>query len=284
MRICAITMVHNEAFFLPRWIAYYGGQLGRENLYVLDHGSTDGSTDDVGGANRMRLPRPEVDQQQRQTLVMDMVRGMLQFFDVVIYADCDDLLIPDPAKYDGLADYCARTQRPATYAIGVNVQQLVDVEPPLDRSAPILGQRRFCRLHLRMCKPLVTRVPIRWINGYHTSDQRPGMDPDLILFHMKYMDLAMCLQRLAYTRAMPWSERSLRLGRGRHQRIDDDALVRRFKKDAQAYRSGPLPFDFSLEASEINRNATIKDSGFWSFELDNPSKFMEIPERFFGIV
>ena len=33
-KICALTMVRNDEFYLRKWVAYYGGQLGRENLYV----------------------------------------------------------------------------------------------------------------------------------------------------------------------------------------------------------------------------------------------------------
>ena len=34
-RIAAITMARNDNFFLGRWIAYYGQNIGYENLYVL---------------------------------------------------------------------------------------------------------------------------------------------------------------------------------------------------------------------------------------------------------
>ena len=34
-RIAAITMVRGDAFYLRKWTAWYGGQLGEENLYIL---------------------------------------------------------------------------------------------------------------------------------------------------------------------------------------------------------------------------------------------------------
>ena len=34
-RIAAITMVRNDAFYLRKWTAWYGAQLGEENLYIL---------------------------------------------------------------------------------------------------------------------------------------------------------------------------------------------------------------------------------------------------------
>ena len=34
-RIAAITMVRGDAFYLRKWTAWYGGQFGEENLYIL---------------------------------------------------------------------------------------------------------------------------------------------------------------------------------------------------------------------------------------------------------
>lgn len=33
-KIAAITMARNDAFFLKKWVSYYGKELGRENLYI----------------------------------------------------------------------------------------------------------------------------------------------------------------------------------------------------------------------------------------------------------
>jgi hypothetical protein len=40
--VAAIAMVFNEPVFLPIWLAYYGVELGYENLFVIDDGSNDG--------------------------------------------------------------------------------------------------------------------------------------------------------------------------------------------------------------------------------------------------
>ncbi len=47
VRIAAITFCRDEGRMLPLWVRYYGGQLGLENLYVVDDNSEDGSTDDL---------------------------------------------------------------------------------------------------------------------------------------------------------------------------------------------------------------------------------------------
>src|SRR5436190_17272313 len=47
-RRAALTMVQNEAVFLPIWLRYYSRFFGPDDLYVLDHDTSDGSTDRDG--------------------------------------------------------------------------------------------------------------------------------------------------------------------------------------------------------------------------------------------
>src|SRR5262245_57139984 len=46
-RVAVLTTVRDEAQMLPRWLDYYGRQVGSENLLVLDDNSVDGSTKDL---------------------------------------------------------------------------------------------------------------------------------------------------------------------------------------------------------------------------------------------
>lgn len=56
-RICALTMVRNDDFFLRKWVAYYGGQLGLENLYVYFDGEDQVVPDFCDGVNVTVRPR-----------------------------------------------------------------------------------------------------------------------------------------------------------------------------------------------------------------------------------
>ena len=41
-RLAVITMVYNESFNVPYWVAYYSSQVDSlSDLYILDHGSDD---------------------------------------------------------------------------------------------------------------------------------------------------------------------------------------------------------------------------------------------------
>ena len=64
MTTAVITFVYNEAVNLPIWRRYYGGIFGERNLFVIDHSSSDGSTDDLGDMNKLWLHREELDERK----------------------------------------------------------------------------------------------------------------------------------------------------------------------------------------------------------------------------
>lgn len=280
----AITMVYNESLFLNRWIDYYSKELGRDKLLIIDHGSNDGSTNNLSGLNYLKLERTPFDDEARAAMIGNFVNGLLSYNDCCIYSDCDEFLVPDPDIYEGLEHYCSSLKTEAAYAVGLDVRQLVGREPPIDLNLPFLGQRRYARLRMSMCKPLITKGQIRWNPGFHTSNKKPGFDKDLILFHMKYVDLNASLSRLAVTRAMSWSEVSIDKKRGAHQRETDEKMQGRFLNDKKSFDAGPEKFDFQEEERLINEGAYSDSKGNYIKGLEYNNKYVEIPERFFGIV
>ena len=69
MKIAALTMVFNERHLLPIWVHHYGSAIGRENLYVVDDGSDDGSTSGLGDVKVMRRSRGLLDENKRVNMI-----------------------------------------------------------------------------------------------------------------------------------------------------------------------------------------------------------------------
>lgn len=63
--LACVTMAYNEADMLPIWLKHYGRQAKPANCFVLDHGSDDGSTANLGGAHLLRLARSPLDELSR---------------------------------------------------------------------------------------------------------------------------------------------------------------------------------------------------------------------------
>ncbi len=192
-RVAALTMARDEADMLPRWIDYYGRQLGSENLIVIDDNSVDGSTENLPCAVYRMQPAPWKSSWvvARRKLVSGFARGLLACYDVVLYTDVDEYLVPDPAHYGSLAHYLStNSDRPVIAALGLNVLHNPRFEPTFDHSRPILAQRRFVKFSPEMCKPLIKRSPAEWSAGFHGIKSPFVIDRGLLLLHLKYYDMS----------------------------------------------------------------------------------------------
>lgn len=184
------TIVRNEGFWLPRWVKHYA-HVG--DLYVLDHESDDGSTHDAlrKGFAKFDVSRPHTDD---VGWMLDTVQGfqarLFGVYDRVVFAEVDEFLIPDPARYDTLANYLAWNTSDQITATGYDVVMRAG-DPALNLSEPILSQRGWKR-NDRWDKTLVASGPMKWEVGFHRPVEgtpRPEPTPDLLLVHFHYADL-----------------------------------------------------------------------------------------------
>src|SRR6476619_6562901 len=97
------TMVYNERIFLPIWLRHYSRFFAPEDIYVIDHATTDGSTD-AGGFVRIPVEHPSDDDYWRVEVVEHEQRELLDRYDVVLATDVDEIVAPDP-RVGTLGDY-----------------------------------------------------------------------------------------------------------------------------------------------------------------------------------
>lgn len=278
---CVFTMAHNERVNLPIWAGHHGRQVGAENLYVLDHGSTDGSTANLGPVQVVPVERTEFDEYSRTQLINDFQHDLLKRYDIVIYTDCDELVAPDPMRYANLRAYLGRLTRPVTSTVGLNLVHIPNREPRIDLSRPILSQRHYASFSSYYCKPLLVREPVQWSIGFHACDKETVVDPDLYLFHLKSMDQSLAVERLHYTRQMEWAASNLSHNIGSHQRATDDEFVRaHFGGKAHAVETGRVePFDCKPLIKDMLGAMTTDGQGFRRNGVCN-GPVMEIPSHF----
>jgi hypothetical protein len=213
-RAVAITMVRNESFMLPRWLEYYVGQLGAENVVVLDDGTTDGSTSGLD-VSLLRVPpissepakktwgrrrgqgagarQPVQFDLRRVSLVNHLSSGLLSYVDTVLYVDVDEFLVPHPRTGLDLRGYLARLDRRIVAGVGLNLIHQPSSEGTFDPERGFLEQRRHVAFVPSMCKPSVKRVPAGWLAGFHGSEVRYQVDPNLLLLHTKFFDIETAL-------------------------------------------------------------------------------------------
>lgn len=185
-----LTMARDEGPLLRRWIDHYARHVGPENLLVLDDNSTDGSTADLGcTVHRIPgLPGGGAFEASRMRLVSGVGAGLLAAYDYVVFTDVDEFLVVDPTRFASLGDLLEERGRPEV--VGSVAMDLVQLpgEPAIDLGRPLLQQRAYAKFSPVMCKPSVKRVPAKWAVGSHGVAAPYAVDPDLYMFHLKFVD------------------------------------------------------------------------------------------------
>jgi hypothetical protein len=196
-QVLAMTMAHNEGDMLRRWASYYGGQVGHRNLLVLDHGSTDGSTEQLENVPILRIPRKIPDRHrpgwfdlQRTRAINRIALGLLAFYDAIIYSDTDEFLIADPSIFGSLLEVIEHHPSAGFIAgVGLNVLHDVDHEAALDSARPVLEQRHIAAIAPGYSKPLIRRSQDEWLRGFHGATVSYRVVPGLYLLHLKFADV-----------------------------------------------------------------------------------------------
>jgi hypothetical protein len=217
-RRAVVTMVHNEAVFFPIWLRYYSRFFAADDIYVLDHESTDGSTTG-GGFVRIPVAHDSVDHTWMVRTIESLQHELIERYDVVLATDVDEIVAPDP-NWGSLGDYIDRFDEEFVNCLGYELLHVRDVEGPFRVDRPVLEQRGYWFANDGYDKPLLSTVPMTWTPGFHSRpDGRMVLDPDLRLIHLHRMDYDVCFARHRWRRSRGWNQRDVAAGWAQHNRI-----------------------------------------------------------------
>ena len=282
-KIAAVTMVYNEAHFLPRWIGHYAAQFGAENCTIIDHGSDDGCTDAPGRVNLLRIPRSPTDEAERASFVSTVCAALLTWYDWVIYTDVDEFLVADPAHYPTIRDLLAASPHKVVTAVGFNVHHDDPREPPIAPDRPVAGQRRWMMMVAAMCKPVAIAHPVQWAPGFHSSDA--GVEfGRLFLFHLRNYDTQQSLKRLHKTRTMPWRD----YGADPNAIISDEEWRTRMRQVMNQIRRAGLSLDIDKPPlagllERLRKESEQRNNEVYKLRLELAvPELWELPPRFAG--
>ncbi|MCB0977109.1 MAG: glycosyltransferase family 2 protein [Acidimicrobiales bacterium] len=217
-----VTIVRNENVFFPLWLRYYGQFFAPEDIYVFDHGSSDGSTD-VGGFNKEVVSHETVDHNWMRKTIQAKQNELIERYDVVLINDVDEIIAPNPEKYGTLGDFIDAFDEEFVNCHGYELLHHRDTEPPIDLEASIMAQRGWWFPNFAYSKPILATVPMKWYDGFHArQDGRANFDYDLRLIHLHRFDYDLCRERHRFRSSVPWSGRDLESNSGYQNRITDD--------------------------------------------------------------
>lgn len=204
-KICAITMVRNDEFYLRKWVEYYGAQLGKENLRIYFDGEDQQIPVFCTGIYtelKPRIPGLVVKAEKERLAFLSNQAARLmkeEGYDLVIGIDADEFLVVDPKLGKTLSEYLSSIDiNVSVSGLGVDVGQHLDYEKAIDASRPFLSQRSYAYLCSRYTKPSVIAEPVRWGSGFHRiKGHNYHIDKNLYLFHFGSIDLEMIKERMS---------------------------------------------------------------------------------------
>jgi hypothetical protein len=238
-RSAVLTIVQNESIFFPIWLGYYSRYFGAQDIYVLDHDSTDGSTEG-GGFVRIPVSHDSFDNSWMVSTVERHQRELLESYDVVVVVDVDEIVAPAP-PLGTLGDYLARFDEEWVNCLGYEVLHQAGSEPPFDPGKPVLEQRSTWFASTAYDKPAIAATPLSWRPGFHgRTDYHFNGDPDLRLIHLHRMDYEICKERHRRWRGVRWNQRDLDEGWGVHNRVTADEEFDRWFYEDSALENYPL--------------------------------------------
>jgi hypothetical protein len=228
------------------------------------------------------IPFESYNNRLRIEAARDLQKRLLDSYEYVLYADADEILVPDPKKYGDIKDYIAKTDRDYVYCQGYEIMQLED-EAPIDLDRPILRQRRFWYCEDKKSKPLLARVPLAWRPGFHdAANTVRRVDQDFWCLHLHRMDYGTAWAKHREISRWKWSEENLKNGASYQFRITDEKSFKEyfwpkgFKKERWWFLPVYALVKTALSIFGSARMNTLKTRCFYYFRHDIIKK---IPER-----
>jgi Glycosyl transferase family 2 len=287
-RIAAMTMVKGDAFFLQRWVDYYGKHLGRENLFVLSHGGEPETARIADGCNVIYLPHDPTRycfNQRRWQMLSHFASAFTNAYNWVICGDVDELIAVDPDVSDSLSDYLMRFEDSRPPAIitpfAIEIVHKPDEEPEaLEPGRNILDVRRHYRQNINYCKPCIVRKRVTFSPGGHFANEREGfVDPHLYLFHLRFVDYQTTHDRLALRREQR-TQQSGALGEVERKVTGWDTAWTTFQGLSKRKTKAETA-DFPEVRAEMMAKRYQKGDGvFWAMGGQRSYDIYKLPERF----
>lgn len=217
-KIAVFTIAQDEPSYAPLWVSYYRRFFASEDVYVLDHNSVAPICLDC---QVVRLTHSvSWHHEWLKDTVQKFQEFLFQTYDVVLFSECDEFIAADPVTGQSLTDIILSTAV-VSACNGFNIIHDIESEGDIDVTKDILSQRRFMIKDKKYNKCLVSRVPLKWKQGFHALEKngvhrKVVYGTGLLLLHLHYADFRMAQERAGL--------RSLRVFHdqrgGQHNRFD----------------------------------------------------------------
>jgi hypothetical protein len=220
---CAVfTIVKNENYFLPIWLKHYKKYFTNDDIYVLDHQSTDGSTEGLDVNVELITNELAFDHQWLVDTVQNFQSKLLEQYESVLFAESDELVYTLGKPLNEVIDeFLLDEQSIVQTCTAKEVMENIGVEKELEPGDEIFKHRNQWFDNTIYHKTLLSKVPLKWVWGFHfTKNASVDKKHKLCLVHLHRCDFNFMLKRHE-ERATKWNLKDDGKGVGFQHRIGD---------------------------------------------------------------
>jgi hypothetical protein len=242
------TIVKNENYFLPIWIKHYKKYFDESDMYILDHQSNDGSTNNLSVNVVLVTNELAFDHQWLVNTVQNFQKELLEKYECVVFAESDELIysIEKPLN-EIILDLINNPSEDYITCIGYEVIEMKG-ETSLNQSDEIFKNRNYWFKYSNYDKTLISKIPLTWCWGFHhVNGKIINQSHGLYMTHLHRVDFEMMLKRHE-DRAKKWNLKNDGDGVGFQHRIGDrEGVMDYFKNIPSIPELIPIQHKIMLE-------------------------------------
>jgi len=228
MKSALLTIVKNESIFLPIWLKHYKNHFDPSDIYILDHQSIDGSTDNTGCNVEVVKNDDAFDAKWLLKTVTDKHRELLKEYKYVVFAEADEIIHhKSNCSLSYVLDYY---DRDVIRCNGFEVIHHYETEPDIDLNKNILKQRSKWYNSETFSKPTITKIPVNWCLGFHNCNYCVDINEDFLLIHLHRFDFNYTCERNNKNTSYNLSKESINNAWGWQNYTDRKGIVKYWKK------------------------------------------------------
>lgn len=208
-------MAKNEEVFIHLWCKYYLYNFDSSDIYLFDNGSTDNTKSLAKSYNINVLDEPHPngnynDHEFIKACSAKHHKYLLSKYDVVIFAELDELVIPNLDMYDDLKDYVEKELKYHHHKRCAGFELIHSTnETPYNKDLPLFQQRNNYWRNKFYNKTLISKFVPTWWRGHHYATEQNKFLDNVNLIHLHYFDFDICNNRRLERIAKEKSEEGL---------------------------------------------------------------------------
>ena len=195
---CAVfTIVKNENYFLSIWLKHYKKYFDNSDIYILDHQTNDGSTEELDVNVELVINETAFDHHWLLNTVENFQVKLLEKYESVLFAEIDEIIYTvDKPLNEVIIDFINDDNLLVQTCISRDLLHVLEIEKSLDEDDLIIENRNYWFEDIFYHKTLLSKVPLKWAVGFHSiTNHTTNYTHNLRMCHLHRFDFELMCKR-----------------------------------------------------------------------------------------